>query len=502
MDVDWACICDSYSYQRGTQMAVIEPLRWFQEEDLPFFMTHPKSLMLYEPRLGKTVLTCNILAKDPQTSSILIACSKSAMSTWIEHFALWFDHLRGPTNYQVDFRIIRGKGSDAKAKRMAEWLRPRKPGFITVYMVTFNALIFDYPDFPSGLRFDTIIGDEVHKVLRSRTTKSAGIFRDLTKECRRFHALSGTLAGKWGPGDYWTLLNIINRKEHSSYWAWVNTFCIVVDGAFGKEIWGVKNEDVYQRHMSRFARTRRRSECASNMPNVVRDMIWVDMSKSQRRMFTELGGKQAYTITEKGDIVVSRNSLEKTVRKRQILACPKIIDPDVKEYGGAIDDLIERLLDARENEDDAGQHIVIFAAARKIFPFVEAALRENGYTNIFTLVGGVEPEELTSIVAKFRATKGIILCTTQFAQGFSLDSSTLCFHLVWDYDPNNNKQAEDRLVGQTGDHSINSYYYAYHHTEDDEWAERITLKHKIIRATTSTDLAQQVAFKDTYEEWE
>jgi hypothetical protein len=482
-------------------MAVIEPLRWFQEEDLPFFMTHPKSLMLYEPRLGKTVLTTNVLARDPKTSSVLIACSKSAMATWMEHIPLWFDHIRGVGNYEIDFRIIRAKGNNAKAMRMKEWLRPRKPNVITVYLVTFNALIFDHPDFPSGLHFDTIIGDEVHRVLRNRTTKSAGIFRTLTKDCRRFHALSGTLAGKWGPGDYWTILNIINRKEHSSYWNWVNTFCIVVDGAFGKEIWGVKNEDVYQRHMSRFSRTRRRSECAPNMPKVVRDMIWVDLSKEQHKMFQELGGKDSYTITEGGNIIVARNSLEKLTRKRQILSCPKILDPSLG-YGGAIDDLIERLLEAREEEDVEGQHIVIFSAIRKFFPFIEAALRENGYTNVFTLVGGVEPEELQSITRKFRETKGIILCTTQFAQGFSLDSSTLCYHIVWDYDPNNNTQAEDRLVGQSGTHSINSYYYAYHHTEDDEWAERITLKHNIIRATTATDLQQQIAFKDTYEEWE
>lgn len=460
-------------------MANIEPLRPFQAEDVPYFLSHPKSMILYEPRLGKTVVTCNVVALDPETrGSVLIACSKNALSVWIDHIQSWFAYLR--PDIRLDFRLIRG----GVLERKALWTAPRDPNALTIHLITFHSLLTDEDILVKNkLRFDTVIGDEVHTRLRNRKTKSSEQFRRLAKESRRYHALSGTLTGKWGPADYWNIINMINPYEFGSYWKFVGTYCLLEDGYFGKEIVGVRNEEAFHRTLARYGRIRKRADVAPQMPKVQRDLLYVDMAPDQAKLYEQIG-RESIAFTEGGNVVVSRNSLERMTRKRQLLTCPKILDKTLG-VGAAFENILENLAEARENEDTAGQHIVIFTAVRKAIEHWEAALRNAGYTNVFTLVGGTEPEDVVRITNAFEQTRGIMICMTQFAQAFSLASSTLCYHIGWDYDPNNNRQAEDRLVAQVGDWTINSYYYAYKATDDDLLAYRITMKNKLIYATTT-----------------
>lgn len=469
-------------------MANIEPLRPFQEEDVPWFLQHLKSMMLYEPRLGKTVVSCQVLAKDPLTTSVLVACSKNAVSVWIDHIATWFKHLI--PDKPIDFRVISGKGSNAALQRQEEWKRPRKPGHITIYLVTFKALLNDWPWLQSQklTTYDTIIGDEVHKVLRSRKTLTTKVFQWLVKNCRRFHALSGTLAGKWGPADYYNLLNIINPYEFSSYWRFVGTWCIVIDGYWGKEILGPKNRDNFHLMMSRFARFRDRKTYGPQMPKVVRDLYHVKMSPKIRALYDGIG-RDSFTFTDAGNIIIARNSLEKHMRKRQLLTCPAIVDPTLG-VGAPMEEILDILADAKELENELDQHIVIFSALRASLQHFEGALRAAGYANVYTLAGGTEPEDLVRITQDFRRTKGIMLCTTQFAQAFSLDSSRVCYHIGWSWDPNENKQAEDRLVAQSGDYFINSYYFAHDNSDDDNLAVAVTQKNMNIYLTNTNPKLQ------------
>lgn len=462
-------------------MAVIEPLRLFQEEDVPFFLSHPKSLILYEPRLGKTVVSCNVLALDPKTSSVLIACSKNAMSVWIDHIKVWFNHLI--PDKKVDFRIIRGKGGNSALQRQEEWTRPREADTITVYLVTFAALLIDWPFLQQKklTTFDTIIGDEVHRVLRSHKTKTSGMFRWLVKNCRRCHLLSGTMVSKWGPADYFAALQVLNGYEFSSYWKYVNTWCITFQGMWGMEIVGPKNREQFHRMMSRYCRMRDRATYGPQMPSIVRDRIYFDLDSKIRALYDQIG-REKFAITPNGNVVVARNSLEKFARKRQLVTCPAIIDPTLG-VGAAFEYVLGHLEEAKEDDDQLSQHIVIFTSLRKAIPHFTAALVAAGYRDVFTLAGGTEPEDLVRITNDFTRTKGIMLCTTQFAQAFSLSSSRICFHIGWSYDPNENKQAEDRLVAQQGDYSINSWYMSATNTDDDDLGEAVIAKNRTITLT-------------------
>lgn len=456
------------------------PKEWdFQNEDVPFFLATPKSMVLYEPRLGKTVVTSKVLALDPETRTVLIACSKNAFGTWMDHipaaFAKYCPHRT------VEIRLIRGKGSNAVRMRQEIWLRKRRAD-VTVYICTFNALVNDYPFLKKfSARFDTVIGDEVHTKLKNRKNKSAIIFRDFVKRARRFHPLSGTLVGKWGPGDYWTLLNMCDPKAFPSFWEYVNHFCIMEHNGFGTEITGVQNVEQFRAMMAKYSRLRRRAVVRPQMPKTVRTLRWVERTPEQARLYDTLEAEKL-VFTSDNRLIVAANSLEETMRRRQILVCPAILDPNLG-VGGAMEDIIDILKEARENGDAESQHIVIFSAFRRALGPWEAALRAEGFTNVWQLVGGTEPEDVKRIAAAFKETNGIILCTTKFAQAFSLSSSRVCYHIGYEYDPNANMQAEDRLVPPEGDYTINSIYYGYRDTSDEFLAEDIVLKGKLIEHT-------------------
>lgn len=469
-------------------MSHIEALRPFQEEDLPFFMRVKKSLILYEPRMGKTVISCKIIAEDPECNTILVACSKNALSTWLDHLQTWFKEIN-PT-FSIDIRLVRGKGSTAAAIRKGIWERP-KTADVTVYLVTYKVLLNDFLILPKWLRFDTIIADEFHRALQNRANKSSEIFRKLVKVAKRFHPLSGTSVGKLGPADLWAVLNMCNPQEFSSYWNFVRTHCYVEEGAFGMEIIGVRDPVNWKLTLLRYARVRDRATHAPQMPKVQRDLLWVAPSAGQWKFYSQME-KDMVSITPDGKLHVAINSLEEFVRKRQILTCPAILDPSLG-VGTAMEDLVEKMEEAREDKDEAGYHIAIFTAYKKALEPWQRYLEEKGFS-VQLLHGGLEPEDLDQRIAHFRLDKGVILCTTKFAQAFSLTPAIQCFHIGWEFNPNENKQAEDRLVPQEGNFNINSWYYAYNNSDDIYYADRVTQRHEFIKRTlgNSTEEAEKI----------
>lgn len=470
-------------------------LREFQEEDLPWFLEHPKSFILYEPRLGKTVMSANIIALDTDLEAVLIVCPKNALFTWVEHVYLWCAKLC--PQYSVDVRLVRHKGTGSgKETRQKIWLKPRTAS-LTVYVCTFGVLQQDYnflmlPSVKkSGFRLDAIFGDEVHIRQKNRKTKTNAIFKNLVKhyDVKRYHALSGTMAGKGGPTDFWPILNIFDNRLFGSYWRFAGTFCEIIDNGWGKEIIGVRNLQAFWALLDRYSRRRFRKDIESQMPTVQRQMLSVEPTLEQLNMWNAIHSDGYYSSRKSDDMIFASTSLEMTLRKRQILACPRIFGPDFG-IGASMEDLVERLQDPEITVTQDDKHIVIFTAFSAAIPHFEAYLKENGFGNVFKLHGGIEPEEQHERIRAFQRTKGIMICSIKYAQAFSLASSEQCFFIGYEYDPNENKQAEDRLVGQEGGGHIDSYYYSCIGL-DNETIGSVDDKNKLISLTMgSADLSK------------
>lgn len=433
----------------------------YQAEDLKWFLDHPKSMILYEPRLGKTVVSVHISALDPDCTTVLILCPKNALLEWRDHFRdLWPSLAKGRT---LEIRLIRGKGGNAATVRKELWLRKREKN-TTVFICTYGAYRQDATFLASPAsqkilpNFRAIFPDEVHKLMKNRNNVTVKLLKYLVGRWgnKRYHPLSGTLAGKGGPTDFWPNLNIIEPKRFGSYWGFAHQFCEIVQGAFGQEIIGPKNVEGFHKVLDTYGRRRFRRICRPDMPEVIRSLLPAEPTLEQLNMHMQLQSEGYHFNGESG--VIAATSLEQALRARQIAACPRIFGLDYG-VGAAIEDLANRLDDPDICPTPQDRHIVVFTEFRAALDHFQWYLHSRGHNSVWQLHGGMEPELQQARVKLFRESLGIILCTSTYAEAFSLAPAQTCYHIGFSWDPNVNKQAEDRLVPQQGDYSINSYYY-------------------------------------------
>ncbi len=457
----------------------ISPLRKYQAEDFVFHFEKRRTLILWEQRLGKTVEVVNLVAADTLCTRVLINCPKNAIGVWRAHFTDWFKHLQpGKT---LEIRIVRGMGAKAALLRKQEWYRPATTD-VVVWIATNGVMDHDHVHLmQERKRFNCVIVDEAHRRCKNRKNKSIRwlkFFTDPT-HCARFHALSGTLAGKGGTQDFWTLLNLIDPKKFSSFWRYADRYCEFVETQWGKEFIGPKHIEEFKALIRSYATIRKRSECAPQMPAIQRDLLKVELNTIQRQMLMSIKDDDVYF---KDDVMIlASTSLEKHLRIRQILCCPAIFDAKLG-VGAAMEDVIERLTDSELEEDD--KFIVIFTDFRgAITPFAEA-LTSRGIP-VQCLYGGIEPEVQEERISQWHRDRGVMLCTSQYAEAFSLAGASYCITIGYSLNPNVNKQAEDRLVPQEGLNPINSYYYCYKDTSDENMAEQVNIQQRVINTIMS-----------------
>jgi hypothetical protein len=160
------------------------------------------------------------------------------------------------------------------------------------------------------------------------------------------------------------------------------------------------------------------------------------MSKQQHEILNQL---QADMIVELGEkMIVTPNALALLTRCLQIAVSPRLLFPEA-DLGGPIEWLRDRVA-----EDP---HTVIFCPFKAGLSVMEDALIRDNYPpkEIFELKGGTSPEDINERVAAWKACRGVMLCTIDFAQSFDLDTTDTAYMLGFDWDPNDNYQAEGRL---------------------------------------------------------
>lgn len=451
----------------------IEPLRPFQSEDFEFFKTHLRGLLLYEPRLGKTVVASNLIGWDKEVHKVLITCPKNALLVWWAHLHEWLSVVYPDRTFTV--HLVRGQ----PAVRAQLW-KQREQTDLNIYICTYGTFLKDFEQLqlPSVLKagsFDTVIIDEFQRI-RNHKSKAFKALSGFVYRARRFLGLSGTLPSKRGPMDFYSAMNLCNKYLVSSYWKFAYMFCEVIKTSWGNEIVGVRNIDNFHRFIGQYAKIRERHIVAPQMPQVQRIPLYVEMNVQQEALYRSM--ELDDLVVTPDNIVVAANTVEKFMRFRQIITCPAIFDSKLG-LGAAFEDILDRLEEAETTDE---RHIVIFSNFRAAQQHWEKALIEKDYPT-YILHGGMDPFVQRERIQLFERHKGIILCTTQYAQAFSLATANACYHIGWSYDPNDNKQAEDRLVPQQGIHPILSHYYVYKDTIDMDLVEMVNQKSKFIALT-------------------
>lgn len=446
----------------------------FQEEDLQFFIDNPKSALWYEPRLGKTVVSSRVLTETkPKTT--LIVCPSNALFVWKDHLEEIFQEESPDTPIYV--HIVRGDASDRRdiwINVVHDW----KVEGCHFYIVVWNSFIRDAEYMTDNQAyFSAVIADEYHKFLKKRSNVGFEKIKPFVVGANRFHPLSGTPAGKGQPQQFWPVLHLMdNNPLFRSYWKFVDAHAFQGTDMMGhKKILGVKDGPSFLAMLNQNGRVRLRKDCAPFMPEIRRSLLRTEMTDRQRQMYAALDLDSYFWAKDdeaQQKLVVGATSMEKMLRMRQLLVCPEMLDRGAG-VGGAFESLTTTLL---ETDDDMGKHTVIFTPFVPALEVFKEYLNKEGFSNVWILQGGLEPSELKYRIEAFKASRGIILCSTKYAQAFNLAGPQACYHVGYEWDPDDNKQAEDRIIPRQGENPLMSWYYTYYSTVDQRLCEAVSIK--------------------------
>lgn len=411
-----------------------------------------------EMGLGKTPPTLKALHIINPTSSLIVV-TKRAFLAWRRMMKQWFPEMWA--KYQVI--MIRND-----AIRRAQW--DLKKDFV---ITTWTWLLKDgQRGWIKRFNFQQVTCDECHKFIRGRDTKTRAMLKRFS--WLGIFLITGSPVSK-GAEQFWSYLNLINPKLFPSYWKWVHTFCNVIDGPFGKEIWGAKNLDSLHSVLRQHFIVIEKKDLGKVKKR--RQFLDAEMTDGQQRAYNSLRD-QMFLEVEGGDLLVTPTPMVTFLRMRQVLCCPAILDPRLG-YGGGLEAILEELKDL----DKADRHCVIFTPFREAVHIIATAVETHLELPAFKFMGGLEPDELEQLLLEWKRTRGIAVNTIKFAESYDMETTDKIFMLGYEWDPYENRQAEDRVDRRNNSHAmIRAMYVRIAGTYDDDVMENIVLKSRNLNA--------------------
>lgn len=381
---------------------------------------------------------------------IIIVCTGPAIAAWKRQVPQWSGaDLRGMIH------IAGGKGS-SKAKRMAVWSEAKKSG-MGIYITNAACFRLDY-QVVRQVKWSIFIADEYHKFMRRRKSTTFNRVKALTRHMERLILTTGSSVNK-DPRSIFTAFQTIKPKVFTSYWRYMNTFCEIVDGLFGAEVVGIKNLDQFQKVMDQYMVYIPEEVVADEQPEGSRQLLDVEMTRSQARVYKQISEEMLAIIEESGEMVIAGTVLHKYILLRKLLCCPRIIDPALDMGGG-----FETIMDQIEEV----QHAVIFVPFRDAVDAVVEELTLRNYDAV-GMMGGIGNEEQDRRVQHFKDVRGIMVCTIQYAESFDLETCQYSYFLGYDRDLEQNKQAEGRTKRVISEHELVVWRYVKYAETIDEY---------------------------------
>ena len=178
-------------------------------------------------------------------------------------------------------------------------------------------------------------------------------------------------------------------------------------------------------------------------------------------------------------VIASPTIVSRITKLRQILACPKLLDPNAG-YGAAMEHLL------LEMEEDP--HVVVFTPFLGAIEFLCEAMKDKGMPDPYILKGGTKSEVVGQVERHFNGEEGkerSLIASIGFAESYELYSAKQVFFLGYDWSQLTNYQAEKRLHRLTTPHPVNAWYYRCEGTIDDDILQVLHTKEQNMRATFS-----------------
>jgi SNF2 family DNA or RNA helicase len=382
---------------------------------------------------------------------VLILCTGPAIATWKRQIPLW----KRDEYIKDNIHVVRGDVND----RQDMWERAAVEQF-GVFITNFAIFRLDY-ELIRQVPWNVVIADEYHKCMRShkvrvkKKLKTYGMFKMMTRHTPIVVLATGSIIRR-NAASMFTAFQAVNPFLFSSYWRFVNTYCHVDDTEFGQQVYGIRNAKALRQLMDDYLVYIPPELAAESLPKGRRYPIDVDLTDEQRKVYRELDKEMMAVVGD--NIVVASTVMGKLTKLRQLLCCPKILDPSLG-MGAGYEAILDRL--------DTDPHVAIFVPFRPACDFVQIDLIQRGFKNVFVLRGGTDHDVQQQLVEKYRDTRGIMICTIAYAESFDLETCKTSYFLGYDLVADQNEQAEGRTRRAISEHAFVTWGYIKTNTSVD-----------------------------------
>ena len=395
---------------KGSKKSVkTSKLREYQQIDAAVVRQFPVLAIFNEQRTGKTPTILDALKKEVKG---LIVCPASLKLNWKREHNIWVGR---------DAVVISG----TKTKRLNTY---KTLGDNTM-IISYETLRADIDDILKIFKhFGYLVVDEAHRLRNHKTKQSMALFK-IRRLCKRVYPMTGTPAVNHS-ADVYGILRLMFPKKYAGYWSFVGRYFTVVDGYFGKEVLGLRNERMKEFNNILFMNSiqRKRAEVMAWIPKITHKTIELEPTSKQKTTFKQIIGKN--TLNDE----IIDNPLTKLLRLRQVS-----VDP---EYVGitSAKPKFDFILDYLNDNDES---IVVFStmtgALKRLHTLIPDAV---------ILTGEQTNEEKEHAVKAIQTGKSRVLLANIKAggTGFTLDAADTIIFLDKSYTPDENDQAADRIV--------------------------------------------------------
>lgn len=370
-------------------------------------------------------------------------------------------------------------------------IRNRKAEYLIVNyeMIRESPQVGGYPELHKE-KWDCIIADEAHRFKSKDSQWTMGAKK--LQSPYLFMLTGNPIANR--PDEVWQLLNLIDPKKFTSYWAFVDYYCNVVDTFFGKEIVGVNKDRLAQLQftLQPYLIRRMKADVAPWLPKKIKKNIELKLEGPQKTFYTTAEKKMRLELEDGGieiiDTVVTLNT-----RLQQALMNPCIL-------GGPDDSVVERAtLELIKDIFEGDKKVIVgtwFVAAAEHFSEVldKAKIRH------WVITGKVTGKRRDDIVQAFKnCEEPCVLVGGISAMGEGLDIDE-CDHIIYmdrSWVPKDNEQFEDRIHRMTSTRPKNYYYMIVQDTIAQDKAEVLQEKTEMIEEVLSMRAVAEKLLKRT-----
>ena len=202
--------------QKDLDLALPYTLMDYQVEGLLFLRNTKRAILADQTGLGKTITS---LAAAKGLGKVLILCPKYVASKWVAT--------------AEKFGETVGVVGDSKKQKLKQAAKIEDS---TEFVITNYETLIGKIEAIDSTKWDVIIVDEA-QYLQGRGSSRTTAAKKLMKKVVNVWLLTATPV--WNqPDSLWNLIHILYPKQFSSYWRFVNKYCIVKETPFGKEIKG------------------------------------------------------------------------------------------------------------------------------------------------------------------------------------------------------------------------------------------------------------------------